>query len=283
MLLRTFAIGAATALAAVASSAAAVAATPQTPATETAATETARSALPIVPAYFDPSTSPAEWNRLINTTPPGGMFVFSVGNLGPGPVVDPTYLEVVQRAQAKGIKAICYVETLEGDGVTIRPLADAKTDIDRCFNQYQPDGIFLDEVGGTAERYAGVAELSTYIDAKDPDAIRILNAGQDTTPEYINIGEILAIFEGPWKGSPVGYNFKDWTPAQWVTDWIAQHPGGQNRFWYMSYATSAADMPAAVQRGKQLGGGYLYVTDGRGDPRWDHLPAYWENELAALR
>lgn len=239
-------------------------------------------ALPIVPAYFDPWTSPQEWDRLIRTTPAGGMFVFSVGNLGPGPEVDPAYLDVVRRAQAEGIRAICYVETKKANGVDIRGLTAVKRDIDRCFDQYSPDGIFLDEVDGTRARYDGVAELSSYIRDRDPAALRILNAGQNSRQSFLGISDVLAIFEGPWDNSPLGFNFKEWEPSPWVTSWIAANPGGESRFWYMTYATAASDMTAAVQRAAALGGGNVYVTDGSGDARWDHLPAYWEAELDEL-
>ncbi|WP_163509561.1 spherulation-specific family 4 protein [Fodinicola acaciae] len=237
-----------------------------------------------VPAYFSPSPGAGldAWNQLIDTTPAGGVVVFTVGNLGPGPTPDPDYQDVVRRAQAKGIKAVCYVETLEANGVDVRPLADAKRDIDRCFAQYQPAGIFLDEVQGTTARLAGVRTLSAYVRQNHPNALRVLNAGQNTVEAYADISDILAIFEGPWSGSPVGYNYQDWQPDAWVASWISTHPNGASHFWHMAYATSAADLAAAVARSRTLQAGYVYVTDGTGDERWDHLPPYWQQEIDSV-
>ena len=63
--------------------------------------------------------------------------------------------------------------------------------------------------------------------------------------------------------------------------WTAQYP--RTGVLVLPYGVKRQDeMEGWVNRAMQKKFGYIYVTDRDGDDPWEHLPAYWDMEVAAV-
>ena len=91
-----------------------------------------------IPAYFYATSS--YWTQLQSGSPTVGLAVMNP-NSGPGSRQNADYVKTVNNTKAKKIKVYGYVYT----SYVARRLSAVKSDIDKYYNWYNVDGIFLDE------------------------------------------------------------------------------------------------------------------------------------------
>lgn len=220
-----------------------------------------------VPSYFYPG---ALWTKMGAAAPTVGLAVINPAS-GPGDKPNTDYQAQVKAMQARGLSVLCYVHTSYGK----RPAAEVNAEIDRAFQFYGVNGVFLDEVS------SGPADLPYYIacrkaiKAKNPKALTVLNPGNEVNEGYLNAGDVICTFESSYDA----YLHKYSAPA-----WVTKYPA--SRFWHIITTTATpAEMQKAVALSKERHAGWVYVTPDVEPNPYDTLPegAYWTSELAALR
>jgi Spherulation-specific family 4 len=227
----------------------------------------------LVPAYFYPSGAGLTgWNRLARDA--GSIKIEAIMNpaSGPGTTQDPNYVAVVNQLRTAGAGVFGYVSTQYGD----RDMTAVKKDIDNYSLFYNISGLFLDEMANSQERLPYYEKLYQYIKGPHPDFKIIGNPGlPDTLEGYLEVADTLVIFEGSiaFYGS-----FRPMVTAAWV----ANYP--RERFANIVYAaTSQTDLIRALDQARLNRAGSIYITDGRFPNPYRGLPAYWGNEVAAIR
>ncbi len=232
-----------------------------------------------VPTYFY-ATSPY-WTQLQNGGPssggPVGITVMNP-NSGPGWRQNADYLNTVNKTKAARARVFGYVYTRYGD----RRLSEVKSDIDKYYNWYNVDGIFLDEA-----EYRDCTDNSyyqnLYYHVKAKGGQVILNPGTQTKECYADSANVIVNFEDTYdayarKDSTGAYEYDKIEPA-WVQDY------SPSLFWHLVHSTpDVAAMKDAVSLGKRRGAYRMYVTPDVLSNPWDTLPSepYWSEELAAL-
>ena len=254
-----------------------------------------------VPAYIYP-TGPvnlALWDQIEDASPTVGLVVINPGFYAIAePYWEEPYETQVTECQDEGLRVIAYVPTTWGD----RDIDRVKYEIDKFYDFYDVDGIFLDEVSTQTSYLAYYEEIYDYI--KNKPAVRntltVLNPGGQTDESYMSVSDILVTFEG-YYANP-GPSVPD--PGQWYEDnylapsWVSDYPA--SRFWHLVHTTGTIDeMAHAVRLSQDRNVGWIYVTPDEmlpydpingytGNP-WDSFPpdgspgSYWSAELAAVR
>ena len=156
-----------------------------------------------------------------------------------------------------------------------------KKDIDRYFDWYGVNGIFLDEVSTDCSLSDDYASLMDYIRAKEylshsvggsvPQPLTVLNHGTQTNECYANSGDILVTFEGVYS------SYSSWSPQAWHLNY------SPSKFMHLVYDTSSGNLSSAVNMSKNNGAGWIYMTPDVLTNPWDTLPSepYWGNLLTA--
>jgi hypothetical protein len=217
-----------------------------------------------VPAYFEPGTL---WTTLQNAAPVVGLAVINPNN-GPGPAADPDYFQTVRQNQASGILTLGYVATHYGQ----RNLSIVRQEIQRYFNWYGVNGIFLDEGSPSCARIDYYKSVYAYIKSLRPAARVVINPGINPGECYMQAADIILNFEDDFQA------YQNWLPATWVYKYPAQ------RFWHLVIGADASQMRQAIRLAKGRHAGWIYVTpDTLPDP-WDTLPdaTYWQQEQDAV-
>jgi hypothetical protein len=229
-----------------------------------------------IPSYFYPDSANCEdrstcyWKQLDERAGAVGIVIINP-NSGVGSSLDSNYLEQTKTSQEKGIKVLGYVYTQ----YTNRDINVIKNEIDKYFQWYSVDGIFLDEGSNTCNDIDFYSELNEYIKAKSSNngSTVILNPGTKTEECYLSVADILLTFEGSYE------KYKNnWLPLTWESDFP------ENRFWHLVYNTNKPEMLNTLALSKQRNVEYIYVTDDILDNPWDTIPnnSYWDAELGAL-
>ncbi len=249
------------------------------PHTATAANAPASSQQMAVPAYFYATSS--HWTQLQNSGPssggPVGIAVMNP-NSGPGSRQNLDYVNAVNNTRAAGVKVFGYVYTSYG----ARRLAAVKSDIDKYYNWYKVDGIFLDEAeyrDCTDDAYY----QNLYNHVKNRGGRVVLNPGTQTKECYADSANVIVNFEDTYsayasKDSTGAYEYDKSEPA-----WVHNYP--PSLFWHLVHSTpDEAAMRDAVALGKQRGANHMYVTPDVLSNPWDTLPSdpYWSEQLTAL-
>ena len=229
-----------------------------------------------IPSYFDPDLPNCEgnntcyWKQLDESSKAVGIAIINP-NSGVGLSIDNSYLEQTKASQGKGIKVLGYVDS----DYTNRNINDVKSEIDKYFQWYGVNGIFIDQGSNTCNKIDYYRELSNYIRANTSSngTTIILNPGTKTEECYLDVADILLTFElnyDQYKNS--------WSPLTWEKKFPA------NRFWHLIYNTNKTEMLDTLALSKQRNVEYIYVTDDILDNPWDTLPnsAYWNAELGAI-
>src|SRR5262249_5896785 len=153
-----------------------------------------------------------------------------------------------------------------------RPLADIKADVDRWLRLYpQVQGIFVDEQASAAGQVDYYAALYAYIRQDRRLRLVVSNPGTICAEGYLAqpAADVVCLFEAE-------RGFEGPQPPAWAANY---KPG---RFADLAYKVGTADlMRKYVAEAVAKGIGQVYVTDGAGGNPWDHLPAWWEAEVAA--
>ncbi len=222
----------------------------------------------LVPAYFYPGPLWTSMNWAAGRVP---LVAIMNPNSGPDTVQNPDYVAAVNGLRASGGKVIGYVST----SYAARGTNAVRTDIDRYFNFYTVDGIFLDEMTGNADtnHLNYYAALYQYIQAKGSNLLVVGNPGINTLESYLArpCADVLVTFE-------VNTGYAGHVTDPWATNHLAR------QFCHLPYAVpSAATMTNYVSLATARNVGWIYVTGDSGANPWDTLPAYWTNEVNHIR
>jgi len=214
-----------------------------------------------VPAYFYPISY---WPQLEDAAPIVGLAIMNPAS-GPGTTVDPTYVSVIQSAQASGVTIIGYVTSSYGT----RPLATVKAEIGKYIQWYHVDGIFIDEASNDCAKRSYYKNLYNSIKARDAQLQVVINPGTNTQECFMAATDIVINFENTYAV------YRTWSPSGWESKYPA------SRFWHLVYGANEAQMQRAIALSKQRNAGWVYVTNDVLVNPWDTLPAdpYWTNEL----
>jgi hypothetical protein len=186
--------------------------------------------------------------------------------------------------------------------------------VDRWYTLFapaRPDGIFFDE-GPDPWRFNGKAVAGQSLDPSiyafyvalhnhvhqtydvlgQPAQIVMLNAAYyiESVDWILGVGpgqtepaaEIALLWEGDYthysvEGPASSHNYPN---AATRPAWWTSHP--RERYAHTTYGClTDTDMCQAVSLGRSRGAGYIYVYDGNSSA-YDHLPAYWNKEMATV-
>jgi hypothetical protein len=222
----------------------------------------------LVPAYFYPGALWTSMNWAAGRVP---LVAIMNPNSGPDTAQNPDYVAAVNSLRASGGKVIGYVST----SYATRGTNAVRTDIDRYFDFYAVDGIFLDEMTGDADtnHLDYYAALFQYIQTRGTNLLVVGNPGINTLESYLTrpCADVLVTFE-------VNTGYAGHVTDAWSTNHLAR------RFCHLPYAVpAAATMTNYVSLAVSRNAGWIYVTGDSGANPWDTLPAYWTNEVNHLQ
>ena len=188
-----------------------------------------------IPSYFYPdpvgcktSIITCYWTRAIAKYPTTEVMIINPDS-GPGTSQNSDYVRQVNDAHAAGVKIIGYVYTNYGN----RAISLVTADIDKYYQYYTMDGIFLDEASNDCSQVDYYTALKDYIEAEE-DQLVVLNPGTHTPECYRTTGDIFAVFEDSYS------NYVNWSPEGWEATDPAQ------QFWHIVHTTSVDNLPQAV-------------------------------------
>jgi hypothetical protein len=142
----------------------------------------------IVPMYgWD-----AGWSEIINAKEENkGTEIIAVINPsnGAGGGKDSHWANVADDLQDAGIKVVGYISTAYAG----RDGGDIKNEIDRYYDWYDLDGVFLDEVSPSAHGY--YEDIGGYAESPDGNQKLILNPGAPVPESYGDIADIIVVYE----------------------------------------------------------------------------------------
>jgi len=238
----------------------------------------------MVPAYFSPSGHPY-WNDMIKLNQQAKKVGIAIMNpdSGPGEVKEDEYVDVVARATSSAgkIKVYGYVSTSYGK----RSLTCVKEDIDKYREFYGVNNIFLDEVSSSLHRDEDkkdnvridyYKEVARYIHAASGASV-ILNPGVFPAKEYMDVGDIVVVFESFAK------TYQGVSDAEFQKGWLCDY--GAEKYAHLIHDAKGSDLKKLMSLTKARHAGYVYVTDDspkdNKDP-WDTLPGYMADEAGEL-
>ena len=215
-----------------------------------------------IPAYF--GIGP-QWDQTVSLGSDSDVLIVNVAD-GPGRQPRPDFRAAIQRARLSGARVVGYVYTQFG----ARDLQQVKSDIDRFNDWFGVDGVFVDNMGAQLNMLPYYRELHDYIKST-PGGFIVANPGVVPDPQYMDIADVLVIFEGSYD------SYLTRAPPDWVHEYPPQ------RFAHLVYDTDGASMGDAVRLSASRNAGYVYVTDGKLPWNWQNLPNYWPAEVEAVR
>jgi len=217
----------------------------------------------LIPAYFYPAGS--EWQEMCDALEDArteAVIVMNPGD-GPGAAADWKYADAVAYCRARGQTVIGYVDTGYGE----RALSLVTADIDRFFELYPIDGIFVDQVSNDSRRKITGYYRRLYRSIKErrPDALVIGNPGVPAVTRWqvrsTPIADVLVVFEG------TAHQYVNWRPPRWVT---ARNAGA---FAHLVYGSEGAATTASIcAAAGEKHAGWIYVTRGDGPNPWGLPP-----------
>jgi hypothetical protein len=224
-----------------------------------------------VPAYFYPAGDGLkEWEKLIAAAKEVPIVAIANPASGPGERTDPNHAKIISRAGKAGVTVIGYV----GTNYAKRPIEEVKADVDTWHKLYPAiGGIFFDQQTSDASQLAYYRELYDYARREIKDGFVASNPGVPCDADYFHSlrPDAISLFE-----AHVGYD-QFTPPADWG-DSERHHSAS------LPYDTrDAAQMRERLRRAVEFHLGYFYATDDYGANRWDRLPSYWDDEVAAVK
>jgi hypothetical protein len=209
-----------------------------------------------------------EWDKLFAGARKAPVIAIVNPASGPGQKADPNYVKLLERAKKEKATLVGYVSTSYGK----RPLKDVTADIDRWLSLYDGlQGVFFDEQASGPEKVDYYADLYDHARKKKLDLV-ITNPGVVCDEKYLSkpATSVPVVLESPWKEGNLGL-------PKWVGTYGPEHVAA------LPYQVKKADVMRKIVEEAAKKVGYLYVTDGDGEGRWNKLPAYWDDEVAAVR
>ena len=248
--------------------------------TATATPKTTRTATPtatptsklLVPAYFYPDVwnTPNQWFTMCDNAPSQSIVIMNP-NSGPGTSSNSDYVTAVGHCQNNNINVIGYVYTSYGS----RALSAVEADIDKYYNWYGVNGIFLDQMSSNARTLSYYQTLFNYIRTKG-DSLHDLNVGNMGTapttdwPLHHGIVDVLNIFEGS------ASSFSSFSMPSWASNYVP------SSFSIIVYGVSSSSLRSICSTIANIDHvTYRYVTDGTLPNPYGSLPSYWNTEASS--
>lgn len=152
---------------------------------------------------------------------------------GPGEINDPIYINAAAKLKRVGISVLGYVSTK----YAARKEEEVKSEIQKWMNWYQPDGIFLDEMGLDHSYYSSMTKFAkthgikyvvgnpgTHIDvsaSEDVDNVVIFEDGH--LPNFAQFNDWFALDNYQTKITMLNYNIPN-LPKEYINE-AAKHFG----------------------------------------------------------
>ena len=243
-----------------------------------------------VPAYIYPSgTGATQWSQIASGAV-GGIAIANIAN-GPSNSVDTNWQTAIQNAHNAGVKVLGYVDTGYLGGTNpprLTRLRDsslgawvvqAEADVNAWYRLYGSsiDGIFFDDgqnvcgpTTGSTTYSDAYTQLNQYVKQYFRGAQTVLNPGIDIPQCYENAADTILNFEDSYTA------YTTFVPQAWESGY------DPHKFMHIIHSTPSAQMQDAINRSKNNGAGYVYVTDAVMPNPYNTLPSYWSSELNAL-
>ncbi len=216
----------------------------------------------LLPAYVHPADT-ATWDRLLTATRPGSFVIINPAS-GPGTAADPAYAATVKRAAAAGLRVLGYVPTNWGK----RSSSSVKADVDRYGRWYGVTSIFFDEAATSTASLSYYRTL--YRRVKSAGGAVVLNHGVAPAQGYMDVSDVVVTFEGDANAYATA------TTPSWTSGYAAE------RFGHLVYGTPADRLDEVLTAARTHRAGRVFVTSDVLTNPWDTLPAYYEEQQAAL-
>jgi hypothetical protein len=216
----------------------------------------------VIPAYFNPG---AAWTQAISGGSSVGIMIMNP-NSGPGTRRDASYAAYVNSAKATGVKVLGYVHTSYG----ARNAGIVRAEVDLYKTWYGVTDVFFDETSGDTGHLGYYQSLANYVHTT-PGSTVMLNPGTVPDESYMNVGDIVAIFESDYAA------YTHWQAPSWVNNYPS------SKIYNLVYgAPNATAMANALALARNRNAGYAYVTNDVLPNPWDTLPSYFSSELTQL-
>lgn len=216
----------------------------------------------IVPAYFGPG---ATWARAVASAPSTGLMILNV-NSGVGDQYQEPEALAARAAQAAGITVLGYVQT----NLARRPVAEVEAEIDKYFDWYGVDGIYIDVATGRASDRAYFRRLADHTRAVDGGATVALNPALDLDRGYLEFVDVYCLYE---------WTYEEYREKQ-LPEWIGDYPA--ERFIHVVYAVpSGRAARATLNLAKRRNAGYVFLTNVSDPDRiYKSLGRFWDLQVA---
>ncbi len=244
-----------------------------------------------IPAYFDPSGS--DWTNAVNAQPHPALMVMDVTARGAGFCVDPTWLTAVNVAKAKGIKVAGYVDTQyhtrtqtgaksfacnttdDANGTKEFTMSIAQ-EVANYKAWYGVTDIFFDQVDSDVANVAYYQSITNNVHASTAGSTVILNNGTIPDESYMNVGDIIVIFESCNTACSPLPQYQTYQSPSWVGNYPA------SKYWHIIYNVPASQLNTVLTQAKSRRAGYIYATDDVLPNPYDVLPTYWNAEVSGV-
>jgi hypothetical protein len=225
----------------------------------------------LVPAYFYPADNGLkQWDKLIAAADKVPIIAIVNPASGPGKDADNNYVKLVKRAAAaRHMTLVGYVAT----GYGKRKIEEVEAEVDKYLKLYPGiQGIFFDEQASDADHVKYQAALYDYVHKKSGLKLVVTNPGTVCAEQYVTAPatDVVCVYED---SKPFD--------ATKLPDWANRHAAAIAVLPYQVADAKAMREVMKVVRDKKLGS--CYVTDTEGNSRWDRLPKYWDDEVAAVQ
>jgi Spherulation-specific family 4 len=214
-----------------------------------------------IAAYFYPGSL---WTQSINANPKVDFMVMNpASGSGTAPISD--YVTTIAAARQRGVLIYGYISTRYGQ----RPQTEVQQEITNYRSWYSVDGIFLDESSSGTADLTYYQNIATFIRTV-PNAKVVLNPGVYPDQAYMNIADVVLVYEGSYK------NYLNLQVPAWISNYDA------NKFWHIIYNAPSFQLQQLINISKQRKAGHIYITDNRLPNPYDTLPKYWSRFLSNI-
>jgi hypothetical protein len=217
----------------------------------------------IAPAYFYPPTG--LWDPLIEQGTGLGYIVLNP-NSGVDVKHEWRYDAPLAKARAAGHQIVGYIQTDYGT----RSASEVIEEMELYREWYGVTSFFLDEADEDARSISLYKKMTDHVHAMG--GIAILNFGYKPDRGYINVGDILIVFEDS------ASVYKSYELPAWIDEYPAR------RFAEIIYGVTEENIDWVLKKTRESNVGYVWITDDHistGSP-YNTLPSYWKELNATL-
>lgn len=192
---------------------------------------------------------------------------------GPGEFIDDNFINATKKLQDGGVTVAGYVYAGYGPRDTGKIIAD----IDKYATWYGVDGVFIDEFANWTGYEDKFRQIADYARSRGMEVV-VANAGWEVAESYLGTVDTIGVSEADGYVPPEMLRDCVYCPGGAGSGWHYKHD--KTNFWFVRYAIDPLDEGYVREVSKWVG--LIYLTDGKSPVRWDHLPPYSDQLLAAL-